>query len=141
MDLKPVIEALKKAAVAHGQKAVAADCGCSPQYLGRVIDPEPEPDEVKHIHLRTTMQIMLTTGDHTPLVHMAALLGLTVSAAPIPDKATSREECADDLKALYEMQEAMAQNMPVASVQALACRACDDIQQTAVKYTEERREQ
>ena len=135
--MKPIIEALRKAAYGHGLKSVAADAGCSEQYLGRVLKPDPEPDEVKHIQLRTAMQVMLSTGNFDALVLMAAELGLTVAPEPVPDKATSREECADDVRCLAEMQAAMAEGKPPHLVQTLACRACDDIQQTAVRYAEE----
>lgn len=55
----------------------------------------------------------------------------------VPDKPTSLEESADDIKALGEMQEAMARKLTPSVVQTLACRACDDIQQTVVRYAEE----
>lgn len=137
LKMQPIIAELRNAADTLGVKFFAAEFGHSRQYLERVLNPEPDPEDKKHMPLEYALKIMAASGRHEAFVLMAAELGLTVSALPVPDKATSREECADDVRCLAEMQVSMAEGAPPSVVQTLAGRACDDIQQTAVKYTEE----
>jgi hypothetical protein len=132
-----VIERVQLAAQGYGIKRIAAELNKAPSTVYSELNPWGDRSKAK-LGFEDAIEIMRLTGDYTPLVEAAASLGLAVvTESPVPDKSTSREEGADDLRALYEMQDAMAQNMAPSYVQTLAGRACDDIQQTAVKYTEE----
>ena len=132
-----IIEKTQQAAQSYGIKALAAELNRAPSTVYSELNPWGDRTKAK-LGVEDWISIMQATGDFSAFVEAGIKLGLSVLVEnPIPDKPTSREEGADDLRAVYEMQDAMAKNMPPSCVQVLACRACDEIQQTAIKYAEE----
>ena len=101
MNLKPIIEALQKAAFSYGAKAVSAELGFSAQYLGRICNPDPDPDEKRAMHLEHAMRIMEITGDTATLTLLASSLGFRlVPDAVAPNLPTVQAENCEDVQAL-----------------------------------------
>lgn len=103
--------------------------------LFRELNPNDGAAKLGYI---TLLILMDHLNDDRPLELMAEYRGkFLLNERPVPDKGSSREEAADDLQAVAEMQAAMAAKADPGAVQTLAAKACDDILQTAIKYAEE----
>ena len=131
----PALDALREAGHSRAKELMDVLRKSSGQFYAE-LDPERDDRKLGFVDALTIAEY---TRDYTGLIAACAAIGLTVSATKaIPDKATSREESADDIRYLSEMQSAMARNAPPVHVAVLANKACDEIQQTAVKYAEEK---
>lgn len=75
MDFKPFLEALKNSVYSRNAKAVAERLGHSVQYLGRICDPDVDPDERKKIQVESLMIIVDETDDDAPLGVLVGMRG------------------------------------------------------------------
>lgn len=91
-----IIEAVQKAAQAHGIKAVAAHLDKRPSTLYGELSPWPEPGKAK-LGLDDALEIMRLSGDHTALALMAESLGYRLESVRVtPDHDDIRDEMLDD---------------------------------------------
>lgn len=139
IDYAAVLESFDKVVTNYGRKAVAKGLGYSYEQLRRITEPEPNPDEVRHLRLDKAMEITEITRTTDPWKKISAEFGLFLfEKKPIPDKKTSREEGADDLREVSVMQAMMAEGRSASEVQTQAMRACDEIMETAIIYANEK---
>ena len=130
----PALDATREAGHSRAKELMDVLRKSSGQFYAE-LDPERDDRKLGFVDAFTIAEF---TRDYSGIVTACAAIGLTVSVnAAVPDKATSREEGADDIRALSEMQAAMAQGDFPVIVTALAGRVCDEIKQTAAKYSEE----
>lgn len=107
MNFKPLLEAIQKTVYGYGAKAVAARLGHSVQYLGKICNPEPEPEEKRLISLEAFVAILDETKDDTGLAILANMRGyrLVPMTNPHPVSPTMFEEFNEDHIALVAFHE------------------------------------
>lgn len=135
MNMQPIIAALQAAADRIGTKAVAAMFGHSRQYVEKVLNPEPDPEDKRHLPLEYAIQIMKATGDITPLSMIAARLGYRVVPLEVtPDKETVQDELLDDYSSMHLFAESVRGGDHPAVVRNAADKAIQEIEETYSMY-------
>lgn len=79
-DYRQVLEAVDKVVTAAGRDGVARGIGYSYEQLRRITNPEPDPDEVRHLRLDKFMEIAEATGD----LRGVEALNLAFGLRPVP---------------------------------------------------------
>lgn len=131
-NIKPVIEAVQKAAYGHGAKSIAARLGHSVQYLSRICNPEPDPDERRLLSLEAFAAILEETGDTMPLAVLAEMFGFRLVAVDAhPDHSDVRDECLDDAQKLADFHKlARDPDVPPQALRKVAQLVHDDVEET-----------
>lgn len=111
MNFKPLLEAIQKTVYGYGAKAVAARLGHSVQYLGKICNPEPEPEDKRLMSLEAFVTILDETKDDTGLAILANMRGyrLVPMTNPHPVSPTMFEEFNEDHIALVNFHETAKQ--------------------------------
>ena len=97
MNMQPILASCEEAIDSLGVKHFAIKWGHKRQYIEKIIDPAPDPEDRRNFPLHYFVDVLVETNDMRPLEEIAKQFGKMVIDAPCDCEAITPENAREIL--------------------------------------------